>query len=110
MKFFAVLALIGATSAHHYPVNFVELSESSSSSASDEEALALEDFNPAQGAGYERVIPSRFLDHTAEYGQVDIFIRSMLEKYAMEGAKDKEEGGGPNGVFYLTKAIARTAA
>ena len=113
MKFFAVLALIGATSAHHYPVNFVELSESgssSSSSASDEEALALDDFNPAAGAGYERVIPARFLDHTEQFGQVDIFIRSMLEKYAMEGAKDKEEGGGPNGVFYLTKAIAKAAA
>jgi hypothetical protein len=119
MKFFAVLALVGATAAHHhYPVNFVALSSSSSSSASDEEDLALEDFGPEAGAGptdvggYERVIPARFAAHTEQFGQVDIFIRSMLEKYAMEGAKDKEEDPamGPNGVFYLTKAIAKAAA
>ena len=113
MKFFAALALVGAISAkHHYPVNFVELSESSSSStsASDEENVAIGDFLPGQGAGYERVIPARFLDHTDQYGQVDIFQRSMLENYATEGQKDKEDGGGPTGVFFLTKSQAKAAA
>ena len=113
MKFFAALALVGAISAkHHYPVNFVELSESSSSStsASDEENVAIGDFIPGQGAGYERVIPGRFLDHSDVYGQVDIFQRSMLENYATEGQKDKEDGGGPTGVFFLTKSQAKAAA
>ena len=113
MKFFAALALVGAISAkHHYPVNFVELSESSSSStsASDEENVAIGDFLPGQGAGYERVIPARFDQPTEDHPQVDIFMRSMLNKYAIEGAKDKEDGGGPNGTFFMPKAVARAAA
>ena len=112
MKYFALLALVGAASAaeyYQYPVrSYVALSESegsssSSDSASDEEEVALEDFHP--GAAYDRVIPARFSADSD-----DIFMRSMLKKYAMEGAKKKEEGGGPNGVFYMTKAITKAAA
>ena len=116
MKFFALVALVGATSAaeyYHYPMNqYVAISESegsssSSSSASDEEDLALEDFHPGLDGStvYERAIPARFSADSD-----DLFMRSMLTKYAMEGAKKKKEGGGPNGVFYMTKAIARAAA
>ena len=113
MKFFAILALTGAISAkHHYPVNFVELSESSSSStsASDEENVAIGDFIPGQGAGYERVIPTRFLDHSDTIGQVDIFQRSMLENYATEGQQDKEDGGAPTGVFVMNEAQTKAAS
>ena len=112
MKYIALLALIGAASAssvQYYPRQYVAVSESegssssSSDSASDEQDIALEDFHP--GAAYDRVIPARF---TADSD--DIFMRSMLKNYAMEGAKKKEEGGGPNGVFYMTKDITRAAA
>ena len=111
MKYFALLALIGAASAaeySYYPRQYVAVSESegsssSSSSASDEEDVALEDFHP--GSAYDRVIPARF---TADSD--DLFMRSMLKTYAMEGQAKKEDGGGPTGVFYMTKAITRKAA
>ena len=108
MKYFAILALVGAVSAAEYqPRTYVAVSSSSSSSASDEEDLALEDFHPGLDGSnvYERVIPARFSADSD-----DLFMRSMITKYAMEGAYDKEEGGGPNGVFYMTKAITKAAA
>jgi hypothetical protein len=140
MKTFAALAILGlvsATEKHHYPVNFVALSESegssssSSSSGSDEEDLALEDFHPGldrsnvfkDGAGdatasfvdphgsYYRVIPSRFSADSD-----DIFIRSMLTKYAMEGEHDADDCKkglgpcGPTGAFYVSKPITKAIA
>jgi hypothetical protein len=87
----------------------IEGSSSSSSSSSDED-VQVGDFGPGAGAGYERVIPARFDQPTEANPQVDIFMRSMLNQYAIEGAKDKEEGGGPNGDFQMTKATARAAA
>lgn len=77
----------------------------SSSSSSSDEDLQIGDFGPGAGAGYERVIPPRF---TADSD--DLFMRSMLKTYAIEGAKDKEDGGGPNGNFFMPKATARAAA
>ena len=77
----------------------------SSSSSSSDEDLQIGDFGPEAGAGYERVIPPRF---TADSD--DLFMRSMLNTYAIEGAKDKEDGGGPNGDFFMPKATARAAA
>ena len=112
MKYFALLALIGAASAvevAQYPVrSYVAISESessASSSESDNEDLALDasDFNP--GSQYDRVIPARF---TADSD--DIFMRSMLTKYAMEGQAKKKDGGAPTGVFYMTKEITKVAA
>ena len=112
MKYAAILALVAAASAaeyHQYPVRqYVALRESesegsSSSSASDEEDLALEDYNP--GSQYDRVIPARFSADSD-----DIFMRSMLKKYALEKEKTKKEGGGPTGVFYMTKEITKAAA
>ena len=114
MKYFAVLALVGVFARQPVPgVTFVEMSSSSSSesaSNSDDENVALKDYIPGAGAGYERVIPPRFADHTEQFGQVDIFQRSMLENYATEGEKDKEDGGGPTGHFFLTKSQAKAAA
>ena len=80
-------------------------SSSSSSSTSEDEDLQIGDFGPKAGAGYERVIPPRF---TADSD--DLFMRSMFETYAIEGAKDKEDGGGPNGDFFMPKSVARSAA
>ena len=85
-------------------------SSSSSSSSSDDEDVQVGDFGPSAGAGYERVIPARFDQPTETHPQVDIFMRSMLNQYAIEGAKDKEDGGGPNGDFFMPKATARAAA
>ena len=85
-------------------------SSSSSSSSSDDEDVQVGDFGPSAGAGYERVIPARFDQPTETHPSVDIFMRSMLNNYAIEGAKDKEDGGGPNGTFFMPKATARAAA
>ena len=115
MKFFALIALIGATSAVEYTntldrstlvgISESESSASSSESASDNEDLALDvaDFHP--GSQYERSIPARFSADSD-----DIFMRSMLFKYAMEGQAKKKDGGGPTGVFYMTKEITKVAA
>lgn len=56
-----------------------------------------------EGAGaYERVTTARF----AGDGD-DIFMRSMIEQYALEG---KNKDGSPNGQFWLDEAGARAAA
>ena len=54
------------------------------------------------GGTYERVIPARF-----QADSDDIFMRSVLESYAQEGAlKD----GTPTGVFTLSESSARALA
>ena len=51
---------------------------------------------------YERVPPEHFAA-----GTDDLFMRSMIMNYALEG-KDKD--GAPTGVFFLTKSQAKAAA
>jgi hypothetical protein len=52
--------------------------------------------------GYKRVTPSRFAGD-----EDDIFMRSMIEQYALEG---KNKDGSPNGQFWMDEAAARAAA
>jgi len=52
------------------------------------------------GAGeYARVTPARFAADSD-----DIFMRSMIEQYALEG---KNKDGSPNGQFWIDEAGAR---
>ena len=52
--------------------------------------------------GYQRVTTARFAADAD-----DIFMRSMIEQYALEG---KNKDGSPNGQFWLDEAGARAAA
>merc|ERR1712048_1416992 len=75
---------------------------------SDEEVdHSNEFFQPGQhemlgGGGYERVTPSRFAADSD-----DIFMRSMIEQYALE---QKNKDGTPSGKFWLDEAGARAAS
>jgi hypothetical protein len=51
---------------------------------------------------YERVVPTNFAD-----GGDDLFMRSMIKTYALEG---KNKDGSPNGQFWLDEAGAKAAA
>jgi hypothetical protein len=52
--------------------------------------------------GYKRVTTSRFSDDAD-----DIFMRSMIEQYSLEG---KNKDGSPNGQFWMDEANARAAS
>ena len=98
---------------------YVEVSSSSDSSSSDDDAENIqlgddeeidhsgEFFLPGQhemlgGGGYERVTPARFAADTD-----DIFMRSMIEQYALE---QKNKDGTPSGKFWMDEAATRAAA
>ena len=61
---------------------------------------------------YERVLPERFVGDAAQEDvvPVDKFTQNLIENYATEGQQDKEDGGAPTGVFFLTKSQAKSAA
>jgi hypothetical protein len=52
--------------------------------------------------GYKRVTTTRFAAD-----EDDIFMRSMIEQYALEG---KNKDGSPNGQFWMDEAGARSAS
>lgn len=52
--------------------------------------------------GYERVVPARFAADSD-----DIFMRSMIENYALE---QKTKKGDPSGKFWMNEATSRAAA
>jgi hypothetical protein len=73
----------------------------------DEEDHSGEFFQPGQhemlgGGGYERQTPSRFAADSD-----DIFMRSMIEQYALE---QKTKEGYPSGKFWMDEASTRAAA
>ena len=51
---------------------------------------------------YERVVPAHFAE-----GSDDLFMRSMIKTYALEG---KNKDGSPNGQFFMDEATTRAAA
>jgi len=85
-------------------------SSSDSSESSDEADLQLDDDKKYFVAGdhgtlganeYEIVVPARFAADSD-----DIFMRSMIQNYAVEGQNDD---GAPNGNFFLTESGAKAA-
>ena len=97
---------------------YVEVSSSSDSDSSDDDDDNLvglgddvdhsgEFFLPGQhemlgGGGYNRVTPARFAADSD-----DIFMRSMIEQYALE---QKNKDGTPSGKFWMDEAGTRAAA
>ena len=127
MKTFALVALLGLTNAIHvYKTNgdvaYIQADPSSSSSSSSSSGddglvqLAGDDkevdhsgefFIPGQHemagqGGYDRVTPARFAADSD-----DIFMRSMIQQYALE---QKNKDGSPSGNFWLNEAAARAAS
>jgi len=51
---------------------------------------------------YERVVPSHFAEASD-----DLFMRSMIKTYALEG---KNKDGSPNGQFFMDEATTRAAS
>ena len=89
---FAILALISVVSA-------VQLKDDVDHSG--------EFFQPGEHeqlgkGGYDRVTPARFAGDSD-----DIFMRSMINQYALEG---KNKDGSPSGQFWMTEAGARAAS
>ena len=88
---------------------------SSSSSASDEEMIQLNgdyfvpgDSGEIGAKAYERVTPTRFASDND-----DIFMRSMIENYALEAKTPKTDtsaGGEPTGKFWMSKSSTMAAA
>ena len=127
MKFtLAVAALLGLASIEEVKaitvytvrgeVAYVQQSEDSEEESdnlvqvgdSDEEVdHSNEYFQPGQhemlgGGGYERVTPARFSNDSD-----DIFMRSMIEQYALE---QKNKDGTPSGKFWMDEAATRAAS
>ena len=123
----AIAALLGYSNAIYvYKANgdvaFVQAdpsSSSSSSSSSGDDSLVQvggedkevdhsnEYFRPHEhemlgGGGYDRVVPAWFAADSD-----DIFMRSMIEQYALE---QKTKEGAPSGKFWVDEAGARAAA
>jgi len=103
-----------------YQSSFVQAESSSdssdsSSSESDEEDVQLHGSDPNgygphldEGpGGYVRKVPARFAEDTD-----DIFMRSMIKTYAIEGktCDDDDKNCKPNGSFWMNPATARAAA
>lgn len=129
MRTFAILALFGLISADSRPAysalameklyEAIDAQDSSDSSESeDESAVQLDKAGPAYqpwqsnpDGPYERAIPARY---TADAD--DIFMRSVIGTYAVEGKECDEDAKGalvnckPTGVFTLTKSGARALA
>jgi len=90
-------------------------SDSSDSDSSDEgEAVQVagDYYSPAESGKafngeYERAIPARFSADTD-----DLFMRSMITTYALEGktCDDKGKNCAPNGSFWMSEATTRAAA
>ena len=124
----ATLLLVGLVSAEqrytylahpHYETAIqMNQSESESDSESEQEQLQMRgddeeedhsgeffgahESSKADDAKYTRVVPDRFSNDSD-----DIFMRSMINTYALEG---KNKDGSPNGSFVLDEAGARAAS
>ena len=89
---FAALALIGVISA-------VQLQDDVDHSG---EFFKAAEHEKLGSGGYKRVTTANFSADSD-----DIFMRSMIEQYSLEG---KNKDGSPNGQFWMDEAAARAAS
>ena len=92
MKYIAIMALLGSTEG--LKLSFEEYDHSKEFFTAGMDGYA-------EGE-YERKIPANFEDNDS-----DIFMRSMLEQYALE-AKNKD--GTPSGKFWMDEQNAKAAS
>ena len=114
MKFIAITALLGLTQGITLWTTNGQVAYEESDSDSDDMAVQLrDDYFHAGESGqlgskeYERVTPARFSADSD-----DIFMRSMIQQYALEakGPKDAPNEGEPTGHFWMNEATTRAAA
>ena len=98
MKYFALIALLSAVAAKPESTDPYNAWDSIKDGAED--------------GKYERVVTSHFSSDSD-----DIFMRSMIKKYAVEERTDHETlddgqkvGGEPTGLFWMTKSTTLNAA
>ena len=92
-------ALAKVNKHHHHHNEMVQLTDEPDHSG---EFFKVNEGGKLGGGGYERVTTARFAADSD-----DIFMRSMIEQYALEG---KNKDGSPNGQFWMDEAAARAAA
>ena len=124
---FAILALLGIASiaettnaieifakpSHRANVQMETDTESDSDSDEENVQVQFDGFYPAHlahtglGSGYERVTTARFSADTD-----DIFMRSMIENYALEEKTCDEDGKNcvPSGHFWMSESASRAAS
>ena len=114
MKFTVLAALIGATQAITLWTTTGEIAYMTSDDEDDSMNIQLSDWHPGQhetmgAAAYERVTPARFAADSD-----DIFMRSMIQNYAIEKGTEVKEGSDessvPTGKFVMNEATMRAAA
>jgi hypothetical protein len=124
MRTFAILALLGLVSAadveshavsqrlvykSNVDVDSESDSDSSDSDSGDEDVSVANEimFKPGDNghAGYSRKLPTRF-----STGDDDLFVRSMISKYAIEGEVADAETATGDGVFTMDEAATMAAA
>merc|ERR1719224_101920 len=111
MKYIAFSAIMGFTQAITVFTTSGQVAYEESDSDSDEAMVQLRgDYFHAGESGqlgskeYERVTPARFSADSD-----DIFMRSMIQQYALEakGEKDAPNEGEPTGHFWMNEATTR---
>ena len=102
MKYFALVALLGAITVENTAAIQLSKEKEKEVDHSDEFFEARENGTGPLDKKYERVPPEHFAT-----GSDDLFMKSMIMNYAQEG-KDKE--GAPNGQFFMTEAQTKAAA
>ena len=111
MKFFAISALLGLSQGITLWTTNGQVAYEESDS--DDLVQLGDDYFHAGESGslgakeYERVTPARFSADSD-----DIFMRSMIQQYALEakGPKDAPNEGEPTGHFWMNEATTRAAA
>ena len=109
MKFATLAALLGATQAITLWTTTGQIAYyENDDDMPDAMNLQIDDWHPGQhgtlgGAEYTRVIPARFTSDDD-----DIFMRSMLNNYAIE--KEDEDTEKPSGKFIMNQSTMRAAA
>ena len=105
MKYAAYIAMFfGAAAARHHHHHFFRHSDVNTLQTGTE-FIGAHESGRADGK-YERVVPARFSADSD-----DLFMRSMISKYALEGQHtDKEHEDEPDGTFWMNEATARAAA
>jgi hypothetical protein len=114
MKYTTLALFLGVATAYNRPT-YESNVEVSTSSSDDESNVQLggdffipNDSGTLGAATYSRVTPARFASDDD-----DIFMRSMIENYAVEAKTpktDTDAGGAPTGKFWMTKTGAYAAA
>ena len=108
MKYSLVIAVFLGMVIQEEEVSAVKINNNSMAEGDDSDTDHSDEFFTANEDGtgpidkkYEREVPEHFKE-----GSDDLFMRSMIKTYALEG---KNKDGSPNGKFWMDKAQTEAA-